>query len=199
MDSFSPLPDEPALIASCQVGRLQDFDPLYQRYVRPIFAFIYRRTLDKQLAEDITSTVFLKAIEKIGGFNSSKGVFSAWLYGIARNALTDHYRSSRPHTDIEDVWDLASTENVAAAAGDRLSLDKLREALRTLKPEHRDIVMMRLWDGLSYKEIGDMLGKSEDSCKMAFSRTLAQLRKDLPLHLFLLLLTSPFTLRSLTL
>lgn len=189
-----PPSDEPALIRSCQSGRLQDFDPLYQRYVRRIFSFIYRRTLDRQTAEDITSVVFLRAIEKIGGFDPAKGALGAWFYGIARNALTDHYRAHRPHTDIENVWDLASTEDVSVAADARMSYDKLKDTLKSLKPAHRDIVLMRVWEGLSYKEIAGVTGQSEDACKMTFSRVVAKLRKDFPLTVFILLLLNPFTL-----
>ena len=179
--------DEQQLIASCQAGHLQDFDPLYQRYVRPIFSFIYRRTRDKQLSEDITSTVFLKALQNVHRYDSRKGSMVAWLYGIARNALTDHFRSNRHHANIDDMWDLSSGDDTTAAADGNMNTAQLREAMSKLDPAKREIVLLRVWDDLSYQDIAAITGKSEASCKMTFSRVIAQLRKDLPLSAFLLL------------
>ncbi|MDO8648759.1 MAG: sigma-70 family RNA polymerase sigma factor [Candidatus Peregrinibacteria bacterium] len=183
--------DELSLIASCQTGHLQDFDPLYRTYITPIYRFIYRRTLTKEVAEDLTSVTFIKALEGIRSYSPRKGAFAAWLYRIARNTVTDHYRTQRPQVDIEDVWDLSSDENVPTTVENRLQYEKIREALRDLDPQKRDIILMRLWDGLSYREIAEITGKSEDNCKMIFSRTLAQLKKSAPLSTFLLLLFSP--------
>ncbi len=191
MSSPVPPSDEQQLIASCQAGHLQDFDPLYQRYVRPIFSFIYRRTRDKQLAEDITSTVFMKALQNVHRYDGRKGSVVAWLYGIARNALTDHYRSMKRTVNIDDVWDLASGDDTTAAADGNMNAAQLREALSKLDPAKREIVLLRVWDDLSYQDIAAITGKTEASCKMTFSRVIAQLRKDLPLSAFLLLLIHP--------
>ncbi len=186
--------DEAALIRSCQAGNLADFDPLYTHYMKPIYGFIYRRTLDRQTAEDITSITFIKALEKIGSYRGDRGVFAAWLYSIARNAITDHFRTAHPHTDIEDAWDLSSDEDVAGKVRDRMSHAELRKALQKLKPAQREIVILRLWDGLSYKEIAQVTGKTEGNCKVIFSRTLDTLRAELPLLVFLALLLAPRSL-----
>jgi RNA polymerase sigma-70 factor, ECF subfamily len=184
--------DEIALIRSCQAGNLQDFDPLYREYVKPIYAFVYRRVLDRQTAEDITSITFMKALEKISSYRGDRGVFAAWLYRIARNCITDHYRTNRPHTDIEDVWDLSSDEDVELTVDDRLNYEKVRAALQTIDAGKREIVMLRIWEGLSYKEIAEITGKSEANCKVIFSRTMDALRSSVPLALFFLILSSPF-------
>ena len=188
---MDPAPDESGLVSSCQAGRLEDFDPLYRHYVKPIYGFILRRTLVREIAEDLTSTTFLKALENIGAFSPKRGAFAAWLYGIARNSVTDHYRSRREYANIEDVWDLAGDDDVPADASNALEIRRIREALSTLDRTKRDIVLMRVWDGLSYKEIAAITGKSEGNCKVIVSRTLGDLRSKLPLALFLLLLLPP--------
>lgn len=186
--------DEPRLVADCQAGRLDSFDALYQHYVQPIYRFVYRRTLQRETAEDLTSITFLKALEKIRQYDPGKGPFAAWLYRIARNSITDHYRVQRDHTDIEDVWDLSSNEDVAGKVDDRMTHAKLRDALQTLPADKREIVLLRLWEGLSYREIAAIVGKSENNCKVIFSRTVAELRTTLPKSLLLLLLLSPLRL-----
>lgn len=182
---------EADLIASCQTGDLRSFDPLYEAYAKRIYAYVYRRTLHKQTAEDLTSTTFLKALEHIGSYSPAKGAFGAWLYRIARNAIVDHYRSHRPHEDIETVWDLSSTENVATDIADRSSYEEVRDALHSLKPAQREIVLLRVWEGLSYAEISSLLGKSESNCKVIFHRAIKDLRSSLPISTLLLLLVFP--------
>jgi RNA polymerase sigma-70 factor (ECF subfamily) len=186
--------DIDSLVASCQAGTLEDFDPIYRAYVKQIYGFTYRRTLNRETAEDLTSITFMKALEKIGSYKSGKGAFGAWLFRIARNTITDHYRTNRPVTNIEDVWDLASDDATDVTVEHRLAYEQIKEALQKLSSDKRDIVMMRLWDGLSYKEIAAITGKTETNCKVIFSRTLEVLRTETALAAFILLLLSPFKL-----
>ena len=188
------LQHEQTLIAACQAGRLEEFDPLYREYVKPVFAFLYRRILDRQTAEDLTSVTFMKALEKINKYSPAKGNFGAWLFTIARNALTDHYRAMRPHDDIESAWDLASEEDVPHGVSNRLEFAKIKEAMQKIDASKREIIMLRLWEGLSFKEIGQITGKTENNCKVIFCRTLEQLRKELPLTSLLLLMCFPNSL-----
>jgi RNA polymerase sigma-70 factor (ECF subfamily) len=185
---------EQELVASCQAGRLEDFSPLYSEYVKPIFGFLYRRTLDRQTAEDLTSITFMKALEKITQYSPAKGNFGAWLYRIARNSLTDHYRALRPHEDIESVWDLSSDDDVTQTVHDRLSFETVKAALANVDAAKREIVMMRIWEGLSYQEIAQVTGKTETNCKVIFCRTMESLRKELPLATLLFLVCFPHSL-----
>src|SRR3990167_9293693 len=79
--------DESSYVTKCQAGDTVAFGVLYDYYIDKIYRFVYYKTFVKEVAEDITSDVFHKALVKINSFDSSKGVFSAWLYRIARNAL----------------------------------------------------------------------------------------------------------------
>ena len=164
------------------------FEAQYDAYVRKIYRYVYYRTQHRETAEDLTSQIFLKAFDRIASFDESRGTFSAWIYAIARNALTDHYRSDRDHDDIDDVWDLRSDEDVVRDAEARERVEKLRPYLEALPKDQRELLFLRLWDGLSYAEISVITGRSEDACKMAFSRTVARLRKDVPASILLLLL-----------
>ena len=181
-------------ITACQAGHLQDFDPLYVLHVDAIYKYLIRRTLVKEVAEDLTSITFIKALESIRSFNPAKGELRAWLYRIARNALIDHYRSHASKTvDIETVWDLPSDDVATLMAERSIDAAKLHEALSHLRPEQREIVQLRIWEGLSYKEIAALTGKSEGNCKVIFSRAVSDLRTHLP-SLLLLLFVSRFSL-----
>lgn len=160
-------------------GDTEAFGALYDRYIERIFRFVYFKTLDKDVAEDIVSTVFIKAHERISGFDPSRGVFSQWLYGIARNAVIDHYRTTKKHVDVEDIFDLGEDDRTEAKIDARDLLKKVEKYLTTLTPRQREIVTLRLWDELSYREIAEIVGGTEDAAKVMFSRTIRELRDKL--------------------
>lgn len=175
-------------VAECQKGNLSAFDDLYTLHVDAIYKYLHRRTLVREIAEDLTSTVFLKAMESIRSFDPVRGPFRAWLYRIARNALIDHYRRHSSKTvDIESVWDLPSEESASELAEQSMDAKKLHEALAKLNPAQRQVVLLRMWEGLSYKEIAEITGKSEGSLKVMFCRSVSELRSNLPALLLLLL------------
>ncbi len=170
-----------------------EFIKLYEKYVDKIYRFIYYKTQHKETAEDITSSAFLKALESFGSFDPEKASFQTWLYTIARNSVIDFYRSRKPALNIEDVWGLSKEEDIERDLDTAQKLREVEKYLKKLKPEQREIVVLRVWEELSYKEIAQITGKNEGTCKMSFSRSIKQLREEMPLHLFLFLLSGlPF-------
>jgi len=168
-----------------------DFDALYTANVDSIYRYLYRRTLHRMTAEDLTSTTFLKALEKFDRFDPTKGSFGGWAMTIAKNVLTDHFRSLKPTTDIDDVWDLSSDDDVVGDIEDKETHRELRAALSKLPKDKREIVLLRVWDNLSYAEIATLTGKTEGNAKVIFSRAMKDLRGLLPLSTLLLLLFPP--------
>lgn len=164
------------LIKKAQAGDGAAFGELYDTYIKRIYDFVYYKTMHKQTAEDLTSDVFFKALRKIDTFNVNKGTLQAWLYQIARNTVIDHYRTSKPSDNIDDVWGLSSSEDVETDIDNKVLLEKVQKHLQKFSAEQREIVLLRLWDELSYQEIADIVGKSPDACKVSFSRSLSKLR-----------------------
>ncbi len=154
------------------------FGNLYQRYVDKIYKFIYYKTHHKETAEDLTSQTFFKALENIKNFDSDKGQFSSWLYRIAKNCVIDYYRTKKETIDIFDAWDLVGREDIKRDSEFKEQLEKVERYLEQFTSEQREIIVMRVWQDMTHKEIAEIIGKSEDSCKMIFSRAINKLRKE---------------------
>lgn len=169
--------NEKELIEKSQQGDSEAFGQLYDRHVRTIYNFVYYKTRHKETAEDLTSQTFYKALSHMSSVDSTRS-FLSWLYKIAHNNVLDHYRAKRPTQDIDDFYDLDDgQENIAEHINDREEALKAKKYLEKLNAIERDVVIMRVWQELSYKEIADSLGKTEASCKMIYSRSIKKLRE----------------------
>jgi RNA polymerase sigma-70 factor (ECF subfamily) len=166
-----------------EIGSLSDrdeFAKVYDAFVGRIYGFIYYKTCHRETAEDLTSATFLKVLQNSRRYDPKKGSLQVWIYRIARNLVIDHYRKKRPFVAIDDVWDLASKEDVECDLAVKEQIRELKDLLASLPAEQRDIVIMRVWQELPYWVIAGIVGKCEAACKMIFSRVLAGLKTALP-------------------
>ena len=179
--------NESQIIRDYQQGNLEEFTKLYDFYIKKIYDFIYYRTQHRETAEDITSKTFIKALDNMDKFNPNSGTFKAWLYCIARNTVIDHYRTQKKDVDIDNVFNLANDEDMVRDVDAKMKIETIKEYMEKLKPQERDIIILRVWDQLSYKEISEVLNKSEASIKMMFSRTMIKLRQEMALVAFFII------------
>jgi RNA polymerase sigma factor (sigma-70 family) len=187
MDNPELAASDLAAVKRCQAGDMDAFTDLYDAYVKRIYDFIYYRTSHKETAEDLTSVTFTKAFQNINSFKGSQGMFSSWLYRIARNTVIDHMRTAKKTVDLEAAANAKSKDNVAGEAEVRDRLDQVKTYLNKLSEDQREIVVMRLWDELSYAEISALTGKTEGNCKVIFSRVMQKMHKELlPLLLYVI-------------
>ena len=157
------------------------FGELYDHYFGQIHRFIYSRMRDREAAEDVTSEVFLKALRAIGRYQPSGHPFSAWLYQISVNAITDHYRSRKPASDIDDAIGVA---DAALLPDERavLSIEAQRvwAVIDALPEAQRTAMTLKLGGDLKLAQIGEIMGRSEGAIKLLIHRgmTTVRLRLD---------------------
>ncbi len=169
----------------CQKGDTDAFAKLYEYFLPKIYSFIYYQVKHRETAEDLTSLAFSKALDKIKQFKNREANFSAWLYQIARHTVTDHWRTNKITYEL-NMDQAQDFQNALSSDFDtKEKLKQVEEKLDKLKPEQKEIIIMRLWQELSYEEISFILNKSEASCKMSFSRSIKHLRQSLALYLFI--------------
>ncbi len=170
--------DDAIYVTRCKSGETEAFGVLYDKYLDPIYRFVYYKTFSKEAAEDLTSDVFHKALEKLTTFDQSKGDFSTWLYRIARNRVIDYYRTKKVTDPIDDAFDVGIDERTPETLDAIAALGKVTAYLETLDAKQREIIMLRVWEERSYREIAAIVGGTEDSVKMAFSRSIRLLREQ---------------------
>ncbi|MFK7780576.1 MAG: RNA polymerase sigma factor [Candidatus Gracilibacteria bacterium] len=176
------------IIKKCQEGDSDDFGILYDRYVDKIYNSIYLKTYNKEVSEDLTSDTFFKVLNKIDLIDvSGKYTFNSWIYKVAYNNIIDFYKTKKEELNIEDLYDLGAYDDVGKHIDDKDKVKEVFEYIKGLKQEHRDILIMRLWENLSYKEISEITGKSVDNCKQIFSRNMKSINADITTVLLILL------------
>lgn len=153
------------------------FAPIYDRYYKPIFLFIYSRLHNKQNTADLTAQVFLKAMLNLNKYEDRGFPFSSWLYRIALNEMNLLYRQTKKEADIEisekDAMKLV--EEIDEKYSDE-NIGLLLNILSEMNPEQQELIELRFFQKLSFKEIGDILSISEDNAKIKVYRVLEKMK-----------------------
>lgn len=166
-----------------------DLAGFYDRYLSDVYNYHFYRTLHCETAEDLTSLTFLKVVENFASFDERKASGKTWVLVIARNTLYDYFRRRKVEVDLDASWDLSDGNQAAELMNLRGDLEELKKQLAKLSPAEQEIIIFRIWDGLSHAEIATILEKSEPACKMAFSRALKKLQEKMPAALALMLIS----------
>jgi RNA polymerase sigma factor (sigma-70 family) len=164
------------------------FVSLYDGYAEPLLRFFARRTLDAEVAFDLTAETFAEAFASRGRFDSSRGDAVAWLFGIAHHELGSYLRRlnverrARKRLGIgERSLSEADHERIEAMIDFAAVGRQLRSALQTLPSEQREAVVYRVIDELSYEQIAERIGCSQDAARARVSRGLRLLGRTLTL------------------
>jgi RNA polymerase sigma-70 factor (ECF subfamily) len=164
------------LVAAARTDR-QAFAALYDRYFERVLAYVRLRVQDAAACEDVTSRVFMTALDKLGSFRG-EGTFAGWLFQIARNAAYDAQRQPLLQQLPEDVPSGGTEPEQRLVEQERADL--LRRLVRSLEPEQQHLLALRYGAELSFAEIGAIVGASEGTVRVRLHRLLHQLRERYP-------------------
>jgi RNA polymerase sigma factor (sigma-70 family) len=177
------------LMEKCLNGQLDFFWKIYNRYIDRIYKFVYLKTTNREIAEDIVSDVFISALTNIKSFRLEEGSsVKSWLYRIANNKVIDFYRTNKQTAEVWDYLEMSTFEDFWEQIDNKDKLKEVFSYLGTIKKEHREIVLYRIWEDLSYKEISEITWKSVDNCKKIVSRTLKSISANFVLLILILVL-----------
>ena len=149
-------------------------EKIYRDYHERVCGYIRSRINDMQDAEDIASSVFVKVFEKLDSFDESRASLSTWIYTIARNTLTDYYRTKKQFVELTEAQE--SGFSVEDEICNEEMLERLADALESLPERERNIVILRYYSGRTLKEIAGRLGISYSHVKTLQNKALAKLK-----------------------
>lgn len=165
-----------------------DLEEIYKKYAKNVYSFLMSLTNDADISEEITQETFVQAIKSIERFDGTSSI-TTWLCAIAKNQLYA-YRRKHPVTEpleyetsegdkisaLDKTGFSDSAETEAVREEQRLEIMK---KLHLLKEPYREVIYLRVFGNLSFKEIGEVFGKTENWARVSFYRGKENLRKEL--------------------
>jgi len=150
------------------------FGLLYRRYLDRVYCYVFSKTADPAIAEELTSSIFMDVLEGLHRYNP-RGTFAAWLFTIAQRRCADFHRSSPPLPLLVEALPTFEGQPEDEMVRKDLFL-RLEGILTSLSEEELNMLRLRYAADLSHAAIGQIIGKSEAATKMALSRLIRRLR-----------------------
>ncbi|MBI4286382.1 MAG: sigma-70 family RNA polymerase sigma factor [Chloroflexi bacterium] len=155
------------------------FAELYEQYLPKVFRYISYRVRDTALAEDLTSSVFEKALSKMSSYRTDKASLATWLLAIARHQVIDHYRvsSKRQAVSLEEAADTPSPRTSPEEALIRKEeVQRLHVCLAELSEREQEIISLKFGAEMTNRQISGVLGLSESNVGTILYRAVGKLR-----------------------
>lgn len=160
-------------------GDLDKMALLFQRYHRPLYGFLYHMSGQRESSEDMVQSVFYRMLKSRQTFVGN-GEFKTWMYHIARNVLSDHFKKIRGaavYSDISGLEEKISADiRTDEMVEKKMAIQALKKAMSALSPESREILVLSRFQELKYVEIAGILDISEGAVKLRVYRAVGQLK-----------------------
>ena len=164
------------IISGCKSGDAESFSEAVDIYASRLYGYFYRLTGNRETSDDLLSELFVKLVEKIGSFKG--GSFESWLFKIASNIFYDHLRDKQRQKKSFEVLkrefesEVTETEDFGSE-----KIDKLQMQLGRLNTDTRELIMLRFYSQVSFKEIAAMRSEPIGTTLSKLHRGLKKLQK----------------------
>ena len=152
-------------------------EELYKENAKIVYHFLYTRCGDKQLAEDLTQETFLKAYQSLDRYDGSCKV-SVWLCQIAKHLLYQHWQKNKHEILLEDdTLVQGARDDTERQVFAKIELLQVLEDMQKFPWQMREVMYLRITGDLSFREIGEIMGRSENWARVTFYRGKERLLK----------------------
>lgn len=156
----------------------QSFAEIYELYFSRVYNYVRYRVQNPQTTDDLSSLIFEKVFKNIRLFKPEQGTFTAWLFAIAHNVVSDYFRNREKNKwfSIEAEGEIASTsQDVGEAFVENELRSKLLDSLAELSERERQIIALKFWSGLTNRNIAKLTGVSESNVGVILYRAMRRL------------------------
>jgi RNA polymerase sigma-70 factor (ECF subfamily) len=165
------------LVAKAKQGQEEAFGSIYNLYFEKIYRFIYYRVSHKEIAEDLSEDVFLKAFSKLSSIQKDAS-FEGWLYQIARNKVIDYYRDKKQLVALEDVENTLEYEtNIIDVLELKENQKIFLKILKELGTEQQLVIKLKFLENLENEQIAEIMHKNEGAIRVIQHRAIARLQE----------------------
>ncbi len=166
------------LMLNVRSGDIDKLGLLFERYKQSLFGYYYRITRDVEISEDLVQSVFLRVLKYRSSF-TGEGKFSTWMYYIAHNVYSDYLKKNNSYQLSMDSsrTEPADCNTVERQVLKKESVGRIQKALELLSSDQREILVLSRYQGLKYKEIGEILGCSVGAVKVRVFRAITNLKQ----------------------
>lgn len=172
--------DEHLLLARARAFDQDALAEIHDTYYTPLFRYIAIRVSNREVAEDLTSEVFVRLLSALRDHTAPQKTLKGWLYAVASRVVSDYHRQRyrRPEVELTDTY-ISHIEDPADAVDAQITWENLQHALTDLTPEQQDVLALRFGQGLPIQEVAQLIDKSEGAVKQLQARAVAALSRQL--------------------
>ena len=166
-----------SIMLQVKSGEIDKLGLLFERYKKPLFSYFFRTIHDKETSEDLVQNVFFRILKYRKKFTGC-GKFTNWMYRIAHNVSVDYFRKNKQNQNTDEIQesDLGHLSQAADLINEEDEAQQLSQALQLLKPEEKEVLVLSKYQGLKYKEIGEIMGYTEGAVKTKVFRAIMALK-----------------------
>ena len=155
---------------------MQDLEQIYKQYFETVNKYLFCLTHNSDISEELTQETFYRAVKKINTFKGECKM-SVWLCQIAKNLWYDELKKNKKLENIEQTFSIQSEENLEEKIILNENKLELYKKLQKLDKQTREVIYLRITGELSFKEIGDILNKTENWARVTFYRGKQKLKE----------------------
>lgn len=157
---------------------MPELEEIYKKYFKDVYLFIYSISKDRHIAEDMTSETFLKAMKSIDDFKGNCDI-KVWLFQIAKNSYYSYLRKNKDLLNLDIISDKDESTDVEKAILSSEASKEIQRIIHKLPEPYREIFTLRFFEELSFKEIGDLFGKTDNWACVTFHRARNKIREEM--------------------
>lgn len=160
-------------------GRVDSMEEIYKKHASTVYAFLLNKTQDAEMAEELTQETFYRAVKNIDKFKGNSSVIT-WLCGISKNLWYDYLKKHKNEisTDDDSIKNHNSQHSIENHVDAKWDSMEILKALHKIDDPMREVIYLRLISNLSFKDIGEIIGKSENWARVNFYRGKEKIIKE---------------------